>query len=228
MLLVLATPLEAGAVLAGLGREGAQEIRAWTPVEVGAEGARADLVVTGVGKSPAAGAVARLLTQRAYGTVLNLGIAGSLPGGPPLRTAVIATAHAFADEGVGLPGDEADGAFLSLAAMGFEPAGVEKGATPGDSRTIERLRGLLPEAALGAMATVSTCSGRDTLARAVAARTGAIAEGMEGAAVALVARTLGAGYAEVRTISNTTGDRPTQVWDLKGALARLADVVRGR
>jgi futalosine hydrolase len=55
-------------------------------------------------------------------------------------------------------------------------------------------------------------------------RTGAVAEAMEGAAVALVAHRLRIPMAEVRVVSNTTGSRPRQVWDLKGALARLSDL----
>jgi futalosine hydrolase len=48
---------------------------------------------------------------------------------------------------------------------------------------------------------------------------------MEGAAVALAAVRLGLAFGELRVISNTTGDRARQQWDLKGALARLTDVI---
>lgn len=77
------------------------------------------------------------------------------------------------------------------------------------------------------IATVSSCSGTSTRASLIAASTGAWAEAMEGAAVALVAARLGVHYAEVRVISNTTGDREGQRWDLATALARLTEICSG-
>ena len=85
---------------------------------------------------------------------------------------------------------------------------------------------------IGAVATVSTCSGTGEGAEAARIRTGAIAEAMEGAAVGQAVARLSdlqprceAGFAELRVISNTTGDRSSQRWDLKGALAVLSDLV---
>src|SRR5262249_12942439 len=78
----------------------------------------------------------------------------------------------------------------------------------------------------GGIATVSTCSGTDAFATDVRDRTGAIAECMEGAAVGLVAERLGIPVGEVSIISNTTGDRNRQVWDLQKALHGLSRVIR--
>lgn len=77
---------------------------------------------------------------------------------------------------------------------------------------------------VGRIATVSTCAGTDGRAATVARRTGAIAEAMEGAAVAQVASRLGVTFSEVRVISNTTGDRGHQRWDMRGALEALSRV----
>ena len=57
------------------------------------------------------------------------------------------------------------------------------------------------------------------------ARTGAIAEAMEGGAVGVSAARVGGGvwFSELRVISNTTGDRAGQRWDLSRALARLSE-----
>jgi futalosine hydrolase len=52
-------------------------------------------------------------------------------------------------------------------------------------------------------------------------RTGAVAEAMEGAAVVHAALRAGVPGLEVRAISNTTGDRPTQRWDMPAAFAAL-------
>jgi nucleoside phosphorylase len=63
------------------------------------------------------------------------------------------------------------------------------------------------------------------MAHQVRGRTGAIAECMEGAAVAHVGVRLGIATGELRVISNTTGDRSGQRWDLKGALSALEKVI---
>ena len=74
-------------------------------------------------------------------------------------------------------------------------------------------------------ATVATCSGSDLQADLVARRTSAVAEAMEGAAVVHAARRLGVPAIEVRAISNTTGDRDQQQWNIGKALAALGDAV---
>ena len=78
----------------------------------------------------------------------------------------------------------------------------------------------------GPIATVATCSGTDEAACQVEQRTGAVAEAMEGAAVVHAAYRLGVGAIELRTISNTTGNRQPQVWKLDDALAALGSAVR--
>ena len=50
---------------------------------------------------------------------------------------------------------------------------------------------------------------------------GAIAEAMEGAAVVHAARRLGLPGGEVRVISNSTGDRAKQQWDIARAFAAM-------
>lgn len=107
--------------------------------------------------------------------------------------------------------------------MGFPIGGFAGSAVPVDEGVLGAIRPLADAA--GPVATVSTCSGLDSLAGQVRARTGALAEAMEGAAVGQVAHRLGIPFGELRVVSNTTGDRPRQVWDLKGALERLAAVL---
>ena len=224
LLLAVATPLEAGAVLSAFSParpdDPTHDPKPWSLFPVAD---RIDLVVTGVGKSPAAAAVASILALGAHGGVLNLGIAGSLPSASALRLldTILASSHHFADEGVARPPVPGHDSFTTLHAMGFAPPGTVQGSVPSDDAWTNILRSLLPQAQFSPIATVSTCSGTDALAHAIAARTAAAAEAMEGAAIALAARNLGRHYAELRIISNTTGDRPGQVWDLRGALARL-------
>ncbi len=212
VLLIVAAPAEARAVLAGLGRSG-ESPPAWTPTPIND---RFDLVLTGVGKANAAGASARTLDPSRHAAAINLGVAGALPGpsAPPIGGLLLATASVFADDGLATP----EG-FVTQADMGFPPADLPGVELPGDPAMLLALAAL--EAVSARIATVSTCSGTDALAAEIARRTGAAAEAMEGAAAALVARRLGVPFAEVRAISNTTGDRPSQRWDLHAALDAL-------
>lgn len=217
VLLALAAPSEARAALAALGAPAELSERPWT---LHAISPRFDLIVTGVGKVNAGGAVAKHLDPARHAAVLSMGIAGALPhpSRPPLGACIVASASVYADEGLQTPT-----AFLDCSAMGF-PLGPFEGGTIVPSPAL--LSALSPLADIvGSIATVSTCSGTDALAEMVARRTGGVAEAMEGASIAHVAARLGVPAGEVRIISNTTGDRPGQRWDLKGGLARLEMVI---
>lgn len=179
-----------------------------------------DLVETGIGKVNAAAAVARADAATNYDTVINLGVCGALPSvsapGPAIGSVVLAGASVYADEGLATESGFQTTAEMGFALGPFAGAGVVASDPP---------RSALASLAdhLGVIATVSTCSGTDALARQVAARTGAIAEAMEGAAIGhVLARAAPrCAFAEVRVVSNTTGDRARQRWDLRGALERL-------
>ena len=218
VLFVVAAPIEMRAVLAGIGADPALPTPIWSLVEATP---RFDVALIGVSKSNAAGGTARLLDPQRHAAVISVGIAGALPsprGLLPNRTVILATSCVHADEGMRTPTG-----FVDLAQMGF-PLSDEP-----DQRhhcTPALVDALSPLAdASGPIATVSICSATDALAKEIADRTGAIAETMEGAAVALVASRLGVPFCELRTISNPTGDRSTQTWDIVGALARLSQVL---
>lgn len=181
---------------------------------------RLDLIHCGVGKANAAGAVARFADPQRHKAVISLGIAGALPGTPSLNlgSVVVGRMSSFADEGISAP----EG-FRTMSDAGFPP----KGTIPGEG--MEADPGLVEQSAqwaevVGAIATVSTCSGTDELAHEVVRRTGARAEAMEGAAAGLIAWRLQIPFAEIRVISNTTGNRARQQWDVPGALRRLRDI----
>ena len=219
VLLAVAAPREAQAVLRGLG---ASELmpKSWRILRVDD---RFDLILTGVGKANAAGAVSSALDPARHRGVVNLGVAGALPdSGLDLGAVVLATTSVFADEGIITPMGYQD-----LASMGFAP-------TP-DGMAIEGTRWLLDRfgsvcEAKGPIATVSLCSGDDDAALEVVSRTGAIAETMEGAAVGLATLRRGliaekdrsVAFAELRVVSNTTGRRDRQRWALDAAMDRLA------
>jgi futalosine hydrolase len=217
LLLAVAAEVEARAALVGLGGPARAELPLWTRIPLRP---RIEMVVTGVGKAPASGGVARVLDPSVHGLVLSVGIAGSYttPGSSaPLGAVVGATSSVLADEGVATPTG-----FDDLAKLGFAPAGCGLAITV-PAPVIEALRPHCTH--MGPIATVSTCSGTNALAREVHSRTGAVAEAMEGAAVALAAYRLGVPFGELRVISNTTGDRASQVWAIKDALSTLARVI---
>jgi len=180
-----------------------------------------DLVFTGVGKANAAGAVARVLDPDRPLGVLSVGIGGALPGSPcKLGDVVCASSSIFADDGVQTPGG-----FESCAQMGFSLFDDGSDSITHDPRSVDWLTGYCDH--VGPIACVSMCSGTDQQASQITSRTGAIAEAMEGAGVSLACVRIDPSLltAELRVISNTTGDRASQRWDLDGALGKLTDVL---
>lgn len=183
---------------------------------------RFDLVRSGVGKSAAAASTMRALMIHEHRAVLSVGIAGALPSRAPVQIgqSLCATDSVFSDEGVGTSDQ-----FIPMSELGFA-------AFANGTMSIQhdpKLAGLLAELTdhTGTIATVSWCSGDDDCAQGVVNRTGAIAEAMEGAACAQAAQILDPTIrtGELRVISNTTGDRSTQVWDLDLALKNLQAVL---
>lgn len=214
VLFAAATAMEADCLLAAVRADGpgAARLPEWALIPVDDAW---DLVITGVGKSCAAGAVARVLDPSRHSGVVSIGVCGTLgEAAAGLGEVVAATACAFADEGVLTP----EG-FIDCAAMGFGPGEFDGMAVPVTAEWASAA--VRAGAKAGVIATVSTCSGTEALARAVSARTGAIAEAMEGAAVALAAHRVGTACGEIRAVSNTTGHRAQQRWDLPAARQAL-------
>ncbi len=178
------------------------------------------VVVGGIGRVNAAAATTEaLLRDGPFDAVLSAGVAGALPGsGLGLGETVVASSCVYAEEGLISP----EG-FRDVRALRFRLGDFEGNAVPVDADLLARLGRRFRAAPV---ATVATCSGTDAAAREVERRTGAAAEAMEGAAVVHAARRLSARAIELRTISNTTGDRERQRWDLGGALQALGTAVK--
>ena len=181
--------------------------------------AQAHVVVSGVGRTNAAIATTRaILKDGPFDAVLSLGVAGALPGcAPPLLpgAVVVASESVYHEEGLHTP----DG-FQDMTGLGFPLGDFEGNRVPADPRLLDSFRVL---GRCAPIATVASCSGTDASACEVQARTGAIAEAMEGAAVLHAAAHFDLPGIEVRVISNTTGDRPQQIWKLNEALDVLGD-----
>lgn len=222
-LLAVATPMEAQSLFAVAGPHGPpptpadfRRVPPWTLIPIDDQ---TDLVVTGIGKANAAGATSRTLDPSRHSGVLSLGVCGTLGESTAgIGEVVTATACAFADEGLATP----EG-FTDCAGMGFPLGDFPGSAVPVTESWVAALADAGAKPVV--IATVSTCSGRDALAREVDRRTGAAVEAMEGAAIALTAHRLGMACAELRSVSNTTGDRAQQRWDLPAALSALGAFV---
>ena len=177
------------------------------------------VVAGGVGRTNAAAATTQAIIKRGpFDAVISAGIAGALPDSNlAVGDGVVASSCVYHEEGI----ITANG-FANTASMGFPLGDFEGNFVPVDDRLLDRVGDLLP---IGPIATVATCSGTDALAAEVARRTGAVAEAMEGAAVVHAARLLYTPAIEIRTISNYSGNRATQQWDLQAAFAKLHETM---
>lgn len=186
----------------------------------------AQIVIAGVGRTNAASATTEAIINQwkrgGIDGVLNAGIGGSLPvqdeESLKIGEVIVASSCIYVEEGI-----VTSRGFAGMEALGFPLGDFQGNAVPVDEELLDRLSGRFR---IGPIATVATCSGTADAAREVARRTGALAEAMEGAAVVHAARRLKVPAIEVRAISNTTGDRREQVWDLQAGLDALGRAVR--
>ncbi len=178
------------------------------------------VIVSGIGRTNAAVATTKAILQEGpFDYVISAGVAGSLPGSElEIGDIVVATSCVYVEEGLHTPKG-----FQDMTGLGFSLGDFEGNAVPIDPIMTVALDGLYRT---GPIATVATCSGTDEAACEVVRRTGAIAEAMEGAAVVHAARLLGLPAGELRAISNTTGDRNNQRWDLPRGLSVLGEAIR--
>jgi futalosine hydrolase len=183
----------------------------------------ATVIVSGVGRTNAAAATTEAMLKHwqrgGVDAVISAGVAGALPqSNLTVGDVLLASQCIYMEEGI----VTAKG-FANMAGLGFPLGDFEGNAVPVDERLLDQLSAIF---SIGPIATVATCSGTDAAAAEVVRRTGALAEAMEGAAVVHAARRLKVPAIELRAISNTTGDRANQQWDLQAGLAALGQAVR--
>ena len=177
------------------------------------------VVAGGIGRTNAAAATTTaILSDGPFTWVINAGVAGALPeSNLILGDIVVADSCVYTEEGLITPSG-----FQDMEQMGFSLGNFGGNKVPVDSWMLERLS---PLGTVGVIATVATCSGSDAQAALVVSRTGALCEAMEGAAVVHAAHRVSAPAIEIRSISNTTGERESQAWDLDLALNNLGQSV---
>jgi futalosine hydrolase len=180
----------------------------------------------GVGKIAATMSMTAALAKPAEqrpDAVLLFGVCGAYPkrhlrtglDGLDVLDACVVVTEFIADDGVLTPSGFLDLGHLDLGDVGPHPC---------DPALSGRLSAVLG-CPLVSGATVSTGAGSDAISQAYALRSGAQIETMEGAAVAAVCRRFEVPLAQLRVVSNRTGDRDRAGWNLDGALARLGSVL---
>jgi futalosine hydrolase len=239
--LIAATAMEMRAVIQGLGTDHpAPEPGAVASGAV--RGIPVRLVTSGIGPLAAAYTAGRLAGEGSFSAercrgVLSLGIAGTYARAvAPIGSVVVATREIWpeygllTEEGVdaralGFPlmgeKDDPDAVwnFLPLAPAGaFAAMGLnDLSAAP---RTAEN-----PFVAAGPSITVAAVSGTRSRARELAARHAALIENMESFPLALAAARRGVAFAEIRSVSNSAGDRSPDAWNIPASLAALSQAV---
>lgn len=178
------------------------------------------VVVGGIGRTNAAAATTEALIKRGpFDAVMCAGIAGALPGSNlQLGDAMVASSCVYVEEGI-----VTSNGYANMAGLGFSLGDFAGNTVPVDDKLLDALSEAF---GIGPIATVATCSGTNAAAAEVVRRTGALAEAMEGAAVVHAARRMRVPAIELRSISNTCGDRSAQLWDLQKALDSLGKAVR--
>ncbi|MDL2268149.1 futalosine hydrolase [Desulfovibrio sp. OttesenSCG-928-G15] len=198
------------------------------------------LLVCGVGPLAAAlttaGEIA--LSRQAGSTrpplrgIVHVGLAGSYKHElAPVGSLLLADSECFPEYGAWPEYDEVLGGEPGSPS----PLSFAQGVLPGAKAIFGHI-GLEPERELGimgltchsswrrgALATVSAVSGTPRRAMRMAGESGALAEAMEGFAVALCARAWGLPFAELRAVSNIAGHRPPDTWNFTAAADALAD-----
>jgi futalosine hydrolase len=173
------------------------------------------IVRTGVGLVNAAHAVTLFLAQADARTILVCGVGGAYPSsGLQVGDVVCAASECYGDLGATSPSG-----FLDMKMLGFPV--VESPAPLFNEIPMQ----VFPVDRRVPFVTVSSCTGIDTVARELQARTAGAVESMEGAAIAHVAYMHGVPVGEVRGISNLVTNRDTNTWRLKEAAVAAQEAV---
>lgn len=189
--------------------------------EVVVVGPRIRALVTGVGAIRAAAATALALQSQVFGAVLHVGIGGAYRQSG-LHVGDLVTAASECDPQGGIVTPEG---YQDLGGLGFPLTEAFPNRIVFNSPWADWVAHQVAPAPRLPFATVQCCSGTDAASDVMQFRAAATVENMEGLAVAWTARQFGVPYAALRAISNLTGDRARQQWNLPAAQATLAHAV---
>ena len=181
----------------------------------------------GIGQVNTAIHLTRLFNEHTPTAVLLCGCGGSYPDSNlQIGDLALAESESFGDLGV-MTKDE----FIPLQLLNLpqnpELSPVIQQSFPLDPDLLNRAQKILPDAICGAFVTVNCCSGTPALSIGLQQRWGGICENMEGAAVAQVCAEFDIPLLELRGISNPTGTRDPQQWDIpRGAKAAQTGILQ--
>jgi len=222
ILVIAAVPRETVLLEASLGNSSRMEAGGLNAVEGLLGKVRVVVCAGGIGKVNAAIATTAMIERMQPRLVINTGCAGAYPGsGLSIGDLAVASEEILGDEGV-----ITSGGWLDFRAMGLPllVQGEQRyyNEIPFSGHAIDRAVQLaaLHGTALprGRFITVSTCSGTQKRGEELVQRFGAIAENMEGAAVALTCLRYGIDCLEIRGISNQVEERNMKGWDIPAAV----------
>ncbi|PKP27471.1 MAG: futalosine hydrolase [Bacteroidetes bacterium HGW-Bacteroidetes-22] len=212
ILLIFATPIEAGIVQPLLGKE----FKSGDRFQIGCH--QVDLLISGVGMVPASIITAMTLAVLRPDLVLHAGISGSYHQSVSIGQTVWVDSECFPELG-----KESDEDFVTFDKMGFDFAGL-----PFNNNTLrnpfEGYRYLPYRPVMGG-ATVSCISNQPDRGTSVHRRFGALTESMEGGAVLAACMLAKIDCLQLRTISNYCLPPPDDEWNLKLALDNLQRAV---
>lgn len=168
----------------------------------------------GIGQVNMAMQLTRLLSEHTPLAVLLCGCGGSYPdSGLQIGDLALAEREIFGDLGVATAND-----FIPLDQLDLPQnlhlAPITQQSIPLNADLLEWAQEIIPDAIRGSFVTVNSCSGYSDLSTALQQRTGGICENMEGAAAAQVCAAFKIPLLELRGISNPTGTRDPQQWDI--------------
>lgn len=166
-----------------------------------------EIVQTGVGPVNAAHGATVAILRHQPDVIISCGIGGAYPAsGFRTGDVVCASEEIYGDLGADSPTG-----FLNMRALGFP-------VVDGARRLFDELPMThFPSNRRARFVTVSKCTGTDSVAREIEARTQGGVENMEGAAIAHVAHLHGVAVGELRGISNMVSNRDKSTWRIKEA-----------
>lgn len=183
------------------------------------DGQQPCLLHTGIGPTSTAINLTRFLERKQPQAVLMIGCGGCYPhSGLRIGDLALATEEIFGDLGV-----MTEQEFEPLEEMGITitPPPVQRiQLETAFQQSVATLLGQEIDKQscqlhCGPFVTVSTCSGNPQLSSELETRTGGCCENMEGAAAAQACALYQVPFLELRGISNPTGTRDPELWDLK-------------
>jgi len=182
---------------------------------------RITLCVSGVGKINAAAATATLIERLHPRLVINAGCAGAYPGsGLSVGNLAVASSEILGDEGVLTTDGWQDLRFMKMTTIAQGNRSLYN-ELPLSRLAAEKAMQLANYYGVplkrGNFVTVSTCSGTRQQGEILGRRFNAIAENMEGAAVAQICIRSNVDCLEIRGISNLVTDRDMGAWDIPRA-----------